>query len=151
MNRPWNAENDAERARLYELVASWSDEQLATPMPAGWTVSGVLAHLAFWDARATCLIEKWEGGTPPSEADREWDEVDIINDAAKPLCLALPPRIAADLALRVATETDARVASMSDELIQQMQTVGEIFYLARASHRKEHLDEIAAVLRSRAR
>jgi len=148
MNRPWNTENDAERTRLIALVARLTDDDLATPMPAGWTVAGVLAHLAFWDARAKRLIEKWEGGTPPSEVDREWDDVDVVNDAAKPLCLALPPRVAADLAVRLARETDASVAGMSDELIRQMEEIGDIFYLARAAHRREHLDEIESILAS---
>lgn len=146
MDRTWIAENDAERARLVALVNRLSDNELATPMPAGWTVASVLAHCAFWDARALCLIEKWEAGTSPSIEDREAGDVNIFNEAAKPLCLALPPRIAADLAVRLAEETDARVAAMSDQLIEQMLAVGGIFNLARASHRREHLDELEEVL-----
>lgn len=146
MEKPWIVENDAERTRLGMLVARLSDSELATPMPAGWTIAGVLAHCAFWDARALCLIDKWERGIPPSADDREQGDADIYNDASKPLCLALPPRTAANLALQLAEETDSRVAAMSDTLIGQMESVGGIFNLARAWHRAEHLDEIEAAL-----
>ena len=36
-------------------------------MQAGWTVAGVLAHLAFWDQRVVVLVDRWADGrgTPP--------------------------------------------------------------------------------------
>jgi hypothetical protein len=142
MERPFIAENNRERERLKALVARLSDEQLRRPMAAGWTVSGVLAHMAFWDARALYFMNKWEGGVAPSEADLESGDVNWINDSSKPLCLALPPRTAAQLALQLAEETDARVAALSDELLGQILAIGQPFNLSRASHRGEHLDEI---------
>ena len=146
MDRSFVAENNAERERLKALVARLSDDQLLTPMPADWTVAGVLAHLAFWDARGLYLMAKWEGGTPPSQADWEPDDVDWINDSAKPLCLALPPRTAAQLAIKVAEKTDQRVEALSDALLAQILELGQPFNLSRASHRREHLDEIERVL-----
>jgi hypothetical protein len=146
MNRSHIAANNAERARLKALVERLSDEELSHPMPAGWTVAAVLAHLAFWDGRALTLMDKWEGGVAPSTADWEPEEIDWINDASKHLCLALPPRIAAQLALQLAEETDRRVESLSDELLAQIIAIGPPFNLARASHRKEHLDDIERAL-----
>lgn len=146
MDKSYIAENTAERERLKALVARLSDEQLTRPVPAGWTVAGMLAHMAFWDARALYFINKWEGGIAPSEDDQEPADIDWVNDSAKPLCLALPPRTAAQLALQMAEETDQRVAAMSDDLVEKMLAVGQPFNLARASHRREHLDEIEAVL-----
>ena len=45
------------------------------------------------------------------------EDVDWINDAAKPLCLALAPRRAADLAVAIAEEVDRRVAALSEDFI----------------------------------
>jgi hypothetical protein len=146
MDKSYIAQNEAERARLKALVERLSDEELRRPMPAGWMVAGVLAHMAFWDARALYFMNKWEGGTPPSEADLEPGDIHWVNDSAKPLCLALPPRTAAHLALQTAEETDRRVAALSDELLTQILEVGQPFNLSRASHRGEHLDEIEQVL-----
>jgi hypothetical protein len=146
MDKSYIADNDAERERLNALIARLSDEELSRPMPAGWTVSGVLAHMAFWDAWALYFINKWEGGIAPSEADHEPGDGNCINDSAKPLCLALPPRRAAQLALELAEETDRRVAALSDELVARMLAIGPPFDLSRASHRREHLDEIERVV-----
>jgi hypothetical protein len=146
VDRSYVAENNAERERLKTLVGRLSDEELSRPMPAGWTVAGVLAHMAFWDARALYLMNKWESGIAPSAADYEPEDVGWINDAAKPLCLALPPRTAAQLALQLAEETDRRVEALPDELLAQLVAIGPPFNLARADHRKEHLDDIERYL-----
>jgi uncharacterized damage-inducible protein DinB len=58
-DRSYVAENDAQRARLRALVRRLTDEELARPMEAGWTVAGVLAHLAFWDQRIVALLDEW--------------------------------------------------------------------------------------------
>lgn len=146
MDRPFVAENTAERERLAALVARLSDEELTRPMAAGWTVAGVLAHMAFWDARAVYLMSKWAGGAAPSEADREPEDVDWINDAAKPLCLALPPRTAAQLALGVAEEADRGVEALSDAMVARIVAIGQPLNLSRAAHRREHLDDIERYL-----
>jgi uncharacterized damage-inducible protein DinB len=146
MNRSHIAKNNAERERLKALVTRLSDEELSRPMAAGWSVAGVLAHMAFWDARGLYLMDKWESGIAPSSADYEPEDVHWVNDAAKPLCLALPPRTAAQLALQLAEETDRRVEALSDELLAQIMDAGQPFNLSRANHRKEHLDDIESYL-----
>lgn len=146
MDRSYIAENNAERERLRALVERLSDEELSRPMAAGWTVAGVLAHMAFWDARALYFMDKWKSGIAPSAADYEPEDIDWVNDAAKPLCLALPPRTAAQLALQLAEETDQRVEALSDEMLAQIVAIGQPFNLSRANHRKEHLDDIESYL-----
>lgn len=146
MDKPWIAENNAERARLKALVERLPDDQLQTPMAAGWTISGVLAHLAFWDGRALYYMDKWAGGAAPSQADWEPDDIDWINDSAKPLCLALPPRTAAELALKMAEDADRRVEALPDDLLERAIAVTPPFSLSRAAHRKEHLDDIERYL-----
>ena len=107
--------------------------------------AAVLAHAAYWDARAIYWLDKWAGGTAPTPYVHE--NVEAVNDAAKPLCLALPPRIAADLALRLADEADGRVRALSDAMLAKIRaTGGPSFNLSRAIHRREHLDDIERLL-----
>lgn len=145
VDREFVAENDAERERLRALVTGLSDEGLSQPMPAGWTVAAVLAHIAYWDARAIFWLDKWEGGVEPSPYEPE--NVEAVNESAKPLCLALAPRAAAQLALRLAEEADRKVAALSDAMLEKVRvTGGPPFNLSRAIHRKEHLDDIERAL-----
>ena len=147
-DRSHAAENDAERERLRSHVIRMSDEELGRPMPGGWTVAAVLAHLAFWDARASFLIDKWGRGVEPSASDYEPEDPDWINDSAKPLCLALAPRAAARLALQLAEEADGKVEALSDDMLAKIRAAGSPFNLSRASHRREHLDEVERALGS---
>ncbi|HVS60404.1 MAG TPA: maleylpyruvate isomerase N-terminal domain-containing protein [Gemmatimonadaceae bacterium] len=141
VDRSHEAENDAERERLRSLVADLSDEDLARPMPAGWTIASVLAHAAYWDARAIFWLDKWARSGEPSTYEPE--NVEAVNDSAKPLCLALSPRAAADLALRLAEESDRKVKALSDQMLAKIAAIGgPPFNLSRAIHRKEHLDDI---------
>jgi hypothetical protein len=148
VDRSYVTVNNAERARLRAFVKKCSDADLGRPMPAGWTVAGVLAHLAFWDQRALVLLERWEkeGATPPAENDAD---VDWINDAAKPLFLALSPRRAAEVALAVAEAVDRKAEMLSDDLVARNAAAATPVNLVRAAHRREHLDEIEHALRVR--
>ena len=140
-DRSHEAANDAERERLRSLVMRMSDEDLSKAMPDGWTVAAVLAHVGFWDARATYFLDKWGPDGEPSIYEDE--DADAANESAKPLCLALPPRDAAKLALRLAEESDEKVKALSEALLAKIRAKGDPpFDLARASHRKEHLDDI---------
>src|SRR4029434_7489333 len=56
-DRSYVAENRAQLERLQAVVDRLSDRDLAHPMDAGWTVAGVLAHLAFWDYRIVTLLD----------------------------------------------------------------------------------------------
>lgn len=151
-DRSYVAENEASLARMRDLVDSMSDEELAEPMPADWTVAGVLAHLAFWDQRVSTLVDRWgpDGNGTPPDSPGSYDEeaVDWINDAAKPLILALPPRIAAQVAVDAAVAADTRVAGLSDELLAENARTGLYINPLRADHRLEHLAEIQ-LMRSR--
>jgi DinB family protein len=146
VDRGYVGQNNVERARLRALVTRLSDADLARPMSAGWTVAGVLGHLAFWDQRILVLLENWErtGTRPPlpNEEDADW-----INDAGKPFLLALAPRQAADLALAVAEAVDRKVETLPDALVSANTSAGSPLKLLRAEHRREHLDEIEAALK----
>jgi DinB superfamily len=144
-DRTYVTENAAELRRLRALVDRLSDADLARPTPGGWTVAASLAHVAFWDQRVLFWLDRWDQGAAPQEFDRS--EADWINDAGKPLLLALPPRVAARLAVEIAERVDERVAALSDERIAANQAAGAPLLLTRARHRKEHLDEIEHLFR----
>jgi DinB family protein len=146
-DRSYVAENQVQLDRLRGLVGRLSDGQLSRPLAAGWTVAGVLAHLAFWDYRIVTLLDTWGAdghGTPPPAFDEA--AVDWINDAGKPLCLGLPPRTAARLAVEAAVAADARVAALSDAALAANAAAGGPISVRRAEHRREHLDEIERAL-----
>ena len=146
-DRSYVAKNDASRQRLEKLVASCSDADLAHPMPAGWTVAAVLAHVAFWDHRIQLLLDRWQTRNVPPPA--VYEDFDWINDAAKPLQLALSPRKAADLTVASAQTVDRMVQGLSDEMLNRIIATKAPLSLDRAEHRNEHLDEIEAALRRR--
>ena len=144
VDRSYIAENDRERRRLEALVGKLDDPALGRALPAGWTVAGVLAHLAFWDQRIVVLCELLKrGAVVPVEAP---GDVDWINDAAKPTQLALPPRRAATLAVETARAADQAVAALSEDLLAKNAAAGSPINVRRAEHRREHLDEIEQAL-----
>ena len=143
-DRSYIAENAHERKRLSALVATLSDADLARPLPAGWTVAAVLGHLAFWDQRIIALLPRLERGEaigPIEEMDVDW-----INDAAKPMLLAIPPRRMAELAVAIADAVDDKAATLSDALLARAVAAGPALSLRRAEHRRTHLDEIERAL-----
>ena len=147
MDRPYVAENTKERDRLKSLVERLSDEELNLPMGEDWTISVALAHLSFWDQRALVLVRKWEktGTIDPSPID-----IDVTNDSLLSTWRALPPRVAANLAISSAEEIDRELEEASSDLITAIEGLGEKFRLYRSIHRKMHLDEIVKTLSNKA-
>lgn len=145
-DRAYLEQNTRERERLRALVARLTDDDLRRPVTDRWTVADMLGHLAFWDARALSLAEKLEAGVPFSPADDEPDDVDPVNAAVHALVRALPLRQVAELTLRLAEETDRRVATLDPQRLWP-EDRGRPLNPLRASHRAEHLDHIEAALR----
>ena len=127
---------------LADFANSLNEKQLVTPMPAAWTVSGVLAHLAFWDFRATTLIHKWRiEGISASPND-----VDVVNETSRPFLIAIEPRQAVNLTLECARELDSLIDSLDDDFIHMIEEQGKTVRLDRAHHRNLHLGEIKTAL-----
>ena len=55
-----------------------------------WTVTAVLGHIAFWDAKVLVLADKLERGVPFSPSDAEPGDVVWINGPHGPLIHAIP-------------------------------------------------------------
>jgi hypothetical protein len=150
--RTYIAENTAQRERLRALTKRLSDAELSRSMPAGWTVAGVLGHLAFWDQRILMLVEQWRTSGPDKmPRTLDYADVDWINDAVKPMLLAVPPRRAAELAMSIAEAADRVVADLPEEYVALNSSAGSPINLLRAEHRREHLDEIEHALTGQAR
>src|SRR5919108_3508258 len=140
-DRAYIDENASELHRMRALVERLGDDELRAQVNERWTVADALGHIAFWDARNLALAVKLESGVPFSRSDDEPEEVDWINDAAHPLIQAIEPRAAARLSLRLARETDERMASIPPERMYPLDPSSPINPL-RATHRREHLDDI---------
>ncbi|MCL4490131.1 MAG: hypothetical protein M1570_18665 [Chloroflexi bacterium] len=135
-------ENAQELERLRNLVDRVTDEDLKVQVGDNGTVSALLAHLAFWDYRAVVLLNRWtKTGVAASPVD-----VDGVNDAVLPLCSALAPRVAANLAVSAAEAADRAVASASPETLAGIEALGGKLKTRRWEHRRAHLDQIEQAL-----
>ena len=139
--------NTRQRERLRSLVDGLDEDALTSMVNEYWTVAGVLGHIAYWDIRVLVLAEKVDRGEPWAPGDAE-PEGDWLNDSTRPLIHAIAPREAAQLALRITEQTDARVADLPLDRLWPGDPDSPI-NPARGEHRGEHLDEIEAALRAR--
>jgi Mycothiol maleylpyruvate isomerase N-terminal domain len=147
-DRDYVDQNTRERERLRALMERLGEDELRIPVNEHWTVAAVFGHIAFWDGRALALADKLQRGEPFSPSDEEPEDVDWINDASRPLIHAIPPADLARLALRIAEETDARMATLPVDRVWPGDPDSPINAL-RASHRGEHLDDVEAALGAR--
>src|SRR5512147_2417453 len=98
LDSSYNERNRASTARIRDMAARLTDEQLCTRVGEHWTVAIVFAHLAFWDRRVMYVLDK-------TLADGKLfiPEIDIfVNALSLPLWAAIPPRAAAQIAIETA-------------------------------------------------
>ena len=146
--RAYVEENTRELERMRTLADGLSEENLRLPVNEFWTVAAVFGHIAFWDARILALADKLDRGEPFTDSDTEPEDVDWINDATRPLIHAVPPAELVRLSLRIAQETDERVAALPSDRMWPNDPESPI-YCVRAAHRGEHLDDVEVALRAR--
>jgi hypothetical protein len=146
--RAYVLENKRELERMRTLADGLSEQNLQLPVNEFWTVAAVFGHIAFWDARILALADKVDRGEPFTESDTEPEDVDWINDATRPLIHAVPPAELIRLSLRIAQETDERVAALPPDRMWPQDPNSPI-YCVRADHRGEHLDDVESALRAR--
>jgi hypothetical protein len=137
--------NARELQRLRDLAERLSEDDLRRPVNEHWTVAAVLGHVAFWDARAVYLAERFDTATGFPNDVGEPENVDWINDSTRALIHAIDPRAVADLAIQTAEDIDARVLALPADKLWPNDPDSPLNGL-RASHRGEHLDEIEAAL-----
>lgn len=147
MTFPYAEQNATSRRRLETLVQRLSDEDFARSTDYGWTVSALLAHLAFWDHRMSAILQRWqEQGLDPSPIDMM-----VVNEALQVICHTVEPRAAAELALSAAEKLDAELETLTSDFVKQLEEHAAAtqtqFRMNRALHRDGHLNDIEALLK----
>ncbi len=138
--------NRASTNRIRGLVAGLSDQDLLRPVSQNWTIATVLAHLAFWDRRVMFILDATE-----RDGKLVAPEIDIVvNDIALPLWSAIPPRVAAQLALETAEALDASLESFTPGLLNEICAHNKRWVVC-SLHRNEHLDKVDAELKRQSR
>jgi hypothetical protein len=134
--------NRGATARIRDLAARLSDEDLRRPVGEHWTVAITLVHLSFWDRRVIDVLDRSERAGAV-----EAPEIDIVvNDLSLASWAAIPPHAAVRLAVEAAESLDDRLDAVPDWLVAEI-LAGHPRWVRRHLHRTEHLDEAEAGLR----
>jgi hypothetical protein len=144
MDRSYVAENDAERARLQAIVARLTDADMARTMSEGWTVGVGLLHLSFWDRLSLSKFEEWER-TGTAQIPPARDVVDGINQAMLPWWRSVAPAQVRHEVVAAAEAVDRKAESLPTPIVEAILAVRPRS-LARAMHRRQHLDQIERAL-----
>jgi hypothetical protein len=134
--------NRTQTERLRRLIPQLTPAKLAVRLPNGWTVAGVLAHIAFWDRQRLCMMRRLAAGIACNGAY----DGEVFNAALQPMLELIPPERVAAFALQTAEEIDAFLLEVSDELIQAALARPDAPNLNRGLHRGYHLDQIETAL-----
>lgn len=140
MDRSYVAENDAERARLKAVVARLTDTDMARAMSEEWTVGVGLMHLAFWDGLSLSKFEEWER-TGAVQIPPMGDMVDGINHAMLPWWRTIAPAQVRHAVVAAAEAVDRKAETLPAPIVEAILAVRPRS-LARAIHRRQHLDQI---------
>ena len=137
------AQNREQLERLRRLVARLGDDDLRRQLPNGWTIADTLAHLAFYDRRAQILLERFaREGVFASPYDYE-----TINAALPHLTRRIPPREIAAEVVEAAEAADRAAAATPAPQVGEIRRLNQV-KLERADHRRNHLNDIEALLAS---
>jgi hypothetical protein len=141
--------NRTTRDRFRALGSRLSDVDLARRLDPSWTVSGLMAHTAFWDRY---VLARWQlAATAGTRTPRpiEDDALDLINDASIPQWNVVPPRLALEGCLSAAEELDGFLTSLDVDVVEELIRDGRDRLVDRSLHRAEHLETIEAAFLNR--
>jgi len=142
LDRSFIERNRASTERIRLMARRLSDEEMQHPVGEDWTVAIVFAHLAFWDRRVMYVLDVTE-----QDGKLFIPEIDIfVNDISLPLWAAIPPRLAARIAIATAETLDKRLETTSPALLEEIYTYNKR-WVDRSLHRGEHLNEAEAALK----
>jgi len=142
IDRSFVERNRASTGRIRALAARLTDQEMQHRVGEHWTVAIALAHLAFWDRRVLYCLEKTE-----QDGKLFAPEMDIfVNDLSLPLWAAIPPRVAANIAIETAETLDKRLENFPPALLEEIYNYNKR-WVVRALHRGEHLDDVDAALK----
>jgi hypothetical protein len=134
--------NRASRDRLRTAGTRLSEEELLRPIDPPWTAAALLAHVAFWDR---FVHARWQhalqtGSRVPVSIDDA--AMELLNEAALPEWLAIPPHAAVTACLDAADALDQVIESLDEETVTRALAEGLERLVDRSLHRGEHLATI---------
>ena len=129
--------------RMQQIVHGLSEQELSKTIGNNWSVSIILAHLAFWDQRVIHVIETAKKNRALNAPLFD----DQLNDILAPILRAIPPAEATRMAVKIAEALDKSLEECPTELIDQMMMVNSRL-LERSIHRNDHLAEIESIINS---
>lgn len=143
-NHAFIERNRASRQRLDAFLDRATEEMMGRKLANGWTVSAVIAHLAFWDR---WVVARWDQYDRDGAIETIPDNVlDLGNAAGIAEWSAFSPTQASKLARAAADTVDRRIAALSPAAIAHAQATNRPAMLDRSIHRDPHLDEIDQLL-----
>jgi len=163
--------NDASRQQLVDFCESVTASELHWMLGGGWSVSGLLAHLAFYDRQVAATLRAWRAAHAarddvagliratatswlPEDALAAWEsagvsltdlsqlDINQLNARLMPSLLQTPPQAAAREAVEAAQTMDAEVAALEPELVRLVVESDKAWTLQPYLHREEHLTQI---------
>jgi len=143
MSNSYAQPNTDGREHLRKVVARLApaDYSRAAGGP-GWTVGGLLAHLAFYDNRAVVLLSKWKR----EEVASSPNDVNVMNESMRPMLNLIPAEAVARLATETAAAIDREIDSLAPDLLARVEKDGTAVKLNRGLHRAHHLAQIEKAL-----
>ena len=142
MDRDFAQRNTASRERMRAIGKRLSVEELARQIDGAWTAGALFAHIAFWDRY---VFERWSLAERSStRTPVAIDEVatELVNSAALPEWIALPPRESVTASWIAAEAIDRFISSLDDEVVSEVLGEGRVRLLDRSIHRDEHLSTL---------
>jgi uncharacterized protein (TIGR03083 family) len=143
MGNAYSQPNTDGRDHLARVVARLKPSDFSRPAGGpGWTVAGLLAHLAFYDNRARLLLAKWKKDGVAASAN----DVDVMNESMRPMFNLIPADAASRLVTETAAAIDKEIDSLSPDFLARVEKDGPAVKLNRSLHRAHHLAQIEKAL-----
>ncbi|MBW3589970.1 MAG: hypothetical protein KY429_11180 [Actinobacteria bacterium] len=129
--------------RVRTIVTSLNPDSLRGALENEWTVSSMLAHLAFWDR---WVETRWDHFSRTGSFHELPDDITtLVNQAALSHWLALPSGESVRLCLDSASSVTSRIEQLSTDEVKAALKTNRPAMVDRTLHWYPHLDEVEAV------
>jgi hypothetical protein len=130
-------------AELQTFLSGLDEGELTKVVDGGWTVSTILAHLAFWDR---WVENRWRLFKANGAFDDLPDMGDLINPTAEAQWMALPPSSAKQLSEAAAESLNRTIQSLDATAVAAAVDTGREHLVDRSRHWNEHMDQLRRTL-----
>lgn len=138
------SENANTRAQIVFLAKQLCEADMSLDGEEKWNLSVIFAHLAFWDKRTLALLRHWKKSGFSLISAVNFDS----KDNSLPFFKTIPAQVAADLAISAAEAVDHEIETLSDTLLENIESLGDIKRLGRFEYRRVHIAQIEKILKS---